>query len=33
MRERVAVLGGEFAAGARPQGGFRVWASIPSPQL
>ena len=32
MRERVAVLGGEFAAGARPQGGFRVWASIPSPQ-
>lgn len=33
MRERVAVLGGVFAAGARPQGGFRVWASIPSPQL
>jgi signal transduction histidine kinase len=33
MRERVLVLGGEFAAGARPQGGFRVWASIPSPQL
>lgn len=33
MRERVAVLGGEFAAAARPQGGFRVWASIPSPQL
>lgn len=33
MRERVVVLGGEFAAGARPQGGFRVWASIPSPQL
>ncbi len=32
MRERVAVLGGEFAAGTRPQGGFRVWASIPSPQ-
>jgi signal transduction histidine kinase len=33
MRERVAVLGGEFAAGARPQGGFRVWASIPSSPL
>jgi signal transduction histidine kinase len=33
MRERVAVLGGEFAAGAGPQGGFRVWASIPSPRL
>jgi signal transduction histidine kinase len=33
MRERVLVLGGEFAAGARPQGGFRVWASIPSPEL
>jgi signal transduction histidine kinase len=33
MRERVAVLGGEFAAGARPNGGFRVWASIPSPEL
>jgi signal transduction histidine kinase len=33
MRERVTVLGGEFAAGARPQGGFRVWASIPSPPL
>jgi signal transduction histidine kinase len=33
MRERVAVLGGEFAAGPRPQGGFRVWASIPSPQV
>jgi signal transduction histidine kinase len=32
MRERVAVLGGQFAAGARAQGGFRVWASIPSPQ-
>jgi signal transduction histidine kinase len=33
MRERVVVLGGQFAAGARTQGGFRVWASIPSPQL
>jgi signal transduction histidine kinase len=33
MRDRVKVLGGEFAAGARPHGGFRVWASIPSPQL
>jgi len=32
MRERVTVLGGEFAAGGGPQGGFRVWASIPSPQ-
>jgi signal transduction histidine kinase len=31
MRERVAVLGGRFAAGSRPQGGFRVWASIPNP--
>lgn len=32
MRERVAVLGGEFAAGSRPEGGFRVWASIPNPR-
>jgi signal transduction histidine kinase len=29
MRERVAVLGGKFAAGSPPEGGFRVWASIP----
>ena len=31
MRERVAALGGRFAAGNRPGGGFRVWASMPSP--
>lgn len=30
MRERAAVLGGAFTAGTQPQGGFRVWASIPS---
>lgn len=29
MRERVAVHGGEFAAGPRPGGGFRVRATIP----
>ena len=29
MRERVAVFGGEFAAGPRPAGGFRVRASFP----
>lgn len=29
MRERVAVLGGDFNAGARPGGGFRVKATIP----
>jgi len=29
MRERVTVLGGRLAAGPRPDGGFRVWASIP----
>lgn len=29
MRERVTALGGKFAAGNGPQGGFRVWASIP----
>ena len=29
MRERVAVLGGEFSAGPRPGGGFRVSARIP----
>jgi signal transduction histidine kinase len=29
MRERVAVYGGTFTAGPRPEGGFRVAASIP----
>ncbi|HLM90108.1 MAG TPA: sensor histidine kinase [Streptosporangiaceae bacterium] len=29
MRERVAVFGGEFAAGPRPDGGFRVRACFP----
>jgi signal transduction histidine kinase len=29
MRERVAALGGEFEAGPRPGGGFRVRATIP----
>jgi signal transduction histidine kinase len=29
MRERVAVFGGEFTAGPRPAGGFRVRASFP----
>jgi len=29
MAERAAALGGTFAAGARPQGGFRVWARLP----
>ncbi|MEV6924565.1 histidine kinase [Dactylosporangium sp. NPDC051485] len=31
MRERVALLGGDFAAGPRPEGGFRVAARIPIP--
>jgi signal transduction histidine kinase len=31
MRERVRALGGRFTAGNRPQGGFQVRASIPSP--
>ncbi|MGC9665215.1 sensor histidine kinase [Planosporangium sp. 12N6] len=31
MRERVSLLGGEFAAGPRPEGGFRVAARIPVP--
>lgn len=29
MRERAIALGGEFVAGSRPGGGFRVWASLP----
>jgi signal transduction histidine kinase len=29
MRERVAALAGGFSAGRRPEGGFRVWASLP----
>ncbi|HEX2313765.1 MAG TPA: ATP-binding protein, partial [Thermomonospora sp.] len=29
MRERAAALGGEFAAGPRPGGGFRVTATLP----
>ncbi|TDB79543.1 sensor histidine kinase [Actinomadura sp. KC216] len=32
MRERVGLLGGEFAAGPRPDGGFRVAARIPAPE-
>jgi signal transduction histidine kinase len=31
MRERVSLLGGDFAAGPRPEGGFRVTAHIPIP--
>ncbi|MDQ0931030.1 sensor histidine kinase [Streptomyces turgidiscabies] len=31
MRERVALLDGEFAAGPRPEGGFRVTARLPIP--
>ncbi|OXM49647.1 sensor histidine kinase [Amycolatopsis alba DSM 44262] len=31
MRERVALLNGEFAAGPRPEAGFRVAARIPVP--
>ncbi|WP_447041053.1 sensor histidine kinase [Streptomyces sp. DSM 118878] len=30
LRERVETLGGEFAAGFRPEGGFRVHARIPT---
>ena len=33
MRERVAALGGEFQAGPRKGGGFRVWARLPTPSL
>ncbi len=29
MRERAATLGGELVAGARADGGFRVWARLP----
>jgi signal transduction histidine kinase len=29
MRERVAALAGGFSARGRPEGGFRVWASLP----
>ncbi|MEU4162291.1 histidine kinase [Actinoplanes sp. NPDC026670] len=32
MRERVSLLGGEFDAGPRPGGGFRVTARIPLPE-
>ncbi len=31
MRERAGLLGGEFAAGSRPGGGFRVAARLPLP--
>jgi signal transduction histidine kinase len=31
MRERVSLLHGEFTAGPRPEGGFRVAASLPLP--
>ncbi|MGS2619158.1 sensor histidine kinase [Micromonospora sp. LZ34] len=31
MRERVALLGGRFHAGPRPEGGFRVAAELPVP--
>jgi signal transduction histidine kinase len=33
MRERVAVFGGEFAAGPRRSGGFRVFARLPFPEV
>ena len=33
MRERVAVFGGEFAAGPRDAGGFRVFARLPMPEV
>ena len=29
MRERVLAIGGRFAAGSRPGGGFRVTAALP----
>jgi signal transduction histidine kinase len=31
MRERVGLLHGQFAAGPRPEGGFRVAAQLPVP--
>jgi len=31
MRERAALLGGDFSAGPRPEGGFRVAARLPVP--
>jgi signal transduction histidine kinase len=33
MRERVAVFGGQFAAGPGPDGGFRVRAQFPIPEM
>jgi signal transduction histidine kinase len=30
MRERALAIGGRFEAGPRPQGGFRVWAELPT---
>jgi signal transduction histidine kinase len=33
MRERAALLGGDFSAGPRPGGGFRVAARLPVPAL
>jgi signal transduction histidine kinase len=32
MRERAALLGGDFSAGPRPDGGFRVTARLPLPE-
>lgn len=32
MRERVSLLHGEFSAGPRPEGGFRVAARLPLPR-
>jgi signal transduction histidine kinase len=31
MRERAALLGGDFSAGPRPGGGFRVAVRLPVP--